>query len=102
MGLLFQVVFHFFLGTFRGARRIMSLREQAMHTHKHGDYTFICDGDALTSPDSRVEIVGPGTLGAAITLPAGALVAFVAGLVASDRIAKIEQLEPLQVLGVEA
>jgi len=69
-----------------------------MHSHKHGQYTFICDGDALTSPDSRVEIVGPA--GERGTVPAGALVAFVAGLVASERIAKIEQLEPLQVLGV--
>ncbi len=70
------------------------------HTFLHGRVGFIHDGDALLSPESSVDIcVGDGGApGEFITVPAGALVAFVASLVASERITEIEQAEPLAIL----
>jgi uncharacterized protein with beta-barrel porin domain len=69
-----------------------------MHTFSHGPVTIFHNNSLRSTAEVSVQ---HDSQGARIDVPQAALIAFVAHLVAGERIAQLEQASPLEVLGLE-
>jgi hypothetical protein len=69
-----------------------------MHTFNHGPVTIFHDNDLR---GMRLLQIQTEDSGVRLDVPQAALIAFVAHLVAGERIAQLEQASPLEVLGLE-